>query len=293
LEGIVHEGINSNWYGFPVRRAAEFDLLATIRGNQPGGPATAAHLNAPLDIAVDTAGNLFIADTQNSRIRKVTPAGVITTVAGNGTQGFSGDGGPATSAKLNDPSGVAVDTAGSLFIADSSNNRIRKVTPDGVISTVAGNGSAGYSGDGGPATTAQLNSLGGVAVDTAGNLFIADSGNNCVRKVTTSGVINTIAGTKLYFVGSGVTEPEAIENPRPAYTDEAKKNRVDGFLILQAIVRANGRVDSFKVIKSLGFGLDESAINTIATKWRFKPGTFKGVPVDVQVNITVTFRLYE
>ncbi len=104
---------------------------------------------------MDAAGNLFIADYSNNRIRKVTRDGVISTVAGNGIRGFSGDGGPATSAQLSYPSGVAVDTAGNLFIADYSNNRIRKVTPAGMISTAAGDGTPGFSGDGGPATSAQ------------------------------------------------------------------------------------------------------------------------------------------
>ena len=123
---------------------------------------------------MDSAGNLYIADTDNNRIRKVSN-GVITTVAGNGTQGFSGDNGPATSAQLNGPDGVAVDSAGNLYIADTDNNRIRKVS-NGVITTVAGNGTSGFSGDNGPATSAQLDDPYGVAVDSAGNLYIADTG---------------------------------------------------------------------------------------------------------------------
>ena len=123
---------------------------------------------------MDAAGNLYIADSGNNSIRKVAPNGTITTVAGNGTQGYSGDGGPATSAELNYPYGVAVDAAGNLYIADTSNYRVRKVTPDGTITTVAGNGTEGYSGDGGPATSAGLGMPQGVAVDAAGNLYIAD-----------------------------------------------------------------------------------------------------------------------
>src|SRR5262249_43599938 len=140
-----------------------------------GGPATSAQLNVPFGVAVDGAGNLYIADLRNSRIRKVTTDGLISTVAGNETTGYSGDGGPATSAQLNSPNGVAVDGAGNLYIADYSNNRIRRVTTDGLISTVAGNGTRGYSGDGGPATFAQLSGPAGVALDAAGNLNIADS----------------------------------------------------------------------------------------------------------------------
>jgi len=159
-----------------------------------GGPATSAGLSYPSGVAVDAGGNLYIADRYNGRIRKVTPAGVITTVAGNGTFGFSGDNGPATSAGLYLPSGVAVDASGNLYIADTANNRTRKVTPAGVITTVAGNGTSGFSGDNGPATSAGLNGPVGVAVDTGGNLYIADHGNDRIRKVTPAGVITTVAG---------------------------------------------------------------------------------------------------
>ena len=142
-----------------------------------GGPATSALLGRPVGgVAIDAAGNLFIEDMGNNRIRKVTLDGIISTVAGNGMSGFSGDGGPATSARFRFESGplvsgIAVDAAGNLFIADTSNYRIRKVTPAGIISTVAGNGTLGFSGDGGPATAAQLNYPYNVAVDTAGNIF--------------------------------------------------------------------------------------------------------------------------
>jgi sugar lactone lactonase YvrE len=160
-----------------------------------GGPAASAQLNVPVGVAVDAAGNLFIADTLNNRIRKVTPAGIISTVAGTGTSGFSGDGGPATSAQLAFPGGVAVDAAGNLFIADTENDCIRKVAPAGIISTVAGTGTAGFSGDGGPAAFAKLNVPVGVSVDAAGNLFIADTFNNRIRKVIPAGTISTAAGT--------------------------------------------------------------------------------------------------
>ena len=189
---------------------AQSGIITTIAGNGisgysgDGGPATSAQFNGPYGIAVDMAGDLFIADKNNERVRKVTPDGVISTVAGNGTIGFNGDEGPATSAQLFGPYGVAVDTAGDLFIADAANERVRKVTPDGVISTVAGNGTSGYSGDGNSATSAQLNTPHAVAVDTAGNLFIADYGNNCIRKVTPNGVISTVAGNgSLGYSGDG------------------------------------------------------------------------------------------
>ena len=157
-----------------------------------GGPATKALLNYPEDVALDSAGNLYIADTGNNVIRKVDSKGVITTVAGTGTAGYSGDNGPATSAELNLPYGLAVDSSGNLYIADWGNNRIREVSK-GIIRTVAGTGTAGYSGNGGPATSAQINNPYGVAVDGS-TLYIADTGNHAIRKVS-KGVITTVAGT--------------------------------------------------------------------------------------------------
>ncbi len=184
-----------------IRKVDTSGVITTVAGtggygfSGDGGPATAARLAFPGGVAVDGAGNLFIADTSNQRIRKVDMAGVITTVAGTGERGFSGDGGPAPAAGLAVPEGVAVDGAGNLFIADTSNQRIRKVDTAGVITTVAGTGRFGFSGDGGPAAAARLAFPRGVAVDGAGNLFIADWGNNQIRKVDTSGVITTVAGT--------------------------------------------------------------------------------------------------
>src|SRR5271157_4458049 len=150
------------------------------------GPATAAVLNAPNTVAVDSAGDLFIADANNHAVREVVKAtGDIITVAGNGKAGYSGDNGPATAAELNDAYGVAVDAVGDLFFADDGNNRVREVVKaTGDIITVAGNGKAGYSGDNGPATAAELNDAYGVAVDAAGDVFVADPANNVVREIT-------------------------------------------------------------------------------------------------------------
>jgi uncharacterized protein (TIGR03437 family) len=180
-------------------------MITTVAGNGnagfsgDGGPATSASLYQPWGVAVDSGGNLYVADSDNNRIRKVS-GGTITTVAGNGNQGFSGDGGPATSASLSGPSGVAVDSAGNLYIVDGY--RIRKVS-GGTITTVAGNGNQGFSGDGGPATSASINAPSGVAVDSAGNLYIADEYNNRIRKVS-GGTITTVAGNGVMaFSGDG------------------------------------------------------------------------------------------
>jgi mucin-19 len=189
-----------------VRKIGPDGIISTVAGtggfgfSGDGGPAAAAQIQ-PLGIAVDSAGDLFIADTNNQRIRKVAPNGVITTIAGNGTNGFSGDGGPGVAAQLSFPTRIALDGAGNVFISDTSNNRIRKLTPSGVISTVAGNGSRGFSGDGGAATAAQFFNPTGIAVDNSGNLFIADNGNTRVRMVNGSGVISTIAGTGIQGLG--------------------------------------------------------------------------------------------
>jgi NHL repeat len=161
-----------------------------------GGPATAAQLSFPVGVDIDASGNLYVTEWGNDRVRKVTPAGIISTVAGSGTEGFSGDGGPATAAQLSSPADVAVDGAGNLFIADFGNNRIRKVDTSGNITTVAGTGAAAFGGDGGPATAADIYSPAGIDVDFFGNLLIADSGNNRIRRVSPSGTIITVAGVQ-------------------------------------------------------------------------------------------------
>jgi sugar lactone lactonase YvrE len=147
------------------------------------GPATNASLFSPSSIALDMVGNLFIADTANHRIRRVTPNGIITTVAGNGAAGFSGDNGVAVAASLNNPLGVTIDRAGNMFIADTFNNRIRRVSPNGIITTVAGDGTPLFGGDGNLATRSGLNGPSGVAVDSTGNLLIVDSRNQTIRLV--------------------------------------------------------------------------------------------------------------
>lgn len=159
-----------------------------------GGPAIKATLNEPDGVCIDAAGNLYIADLYNERIRKVTAQGIISTIAGNGQAGYSGDGGPAVAAELDLPGGLAVDAAGNVYFADYDNSCIRKVSTSGIISTYAGNGQQGFKGDGGPANSAELNRPTGVAVDNAGNLYIADYQNDRIRKVNTNGIISTVAG---------------------------------------------------------------------------------------------------
>ncbi|MBK1717696.1 RHS repeat-associated core domain-containing protein, partial [Thiocystis violacea] len=193
-----------------VRKVTPDGMITTVAGNGSGGsgsngdggPAIAVSLGRPVGVAVSPDGSLYIADASAGRVRKVGPDGIITTVAGNGAGYWGGDGGPATSASLMGPSAIALGADGSLYIAeslDSSNQyvrsfRVRKVGPDGIISTVAGSNNAGYSGDGGPAVSALLSSPSGLAIGRDGSLYIADYGNQRIRQIGTDGIITTVAG---------------------------------------------------------------------------------------------------
>lgn len=188
-----------------IRQVGLDGIIKTIVGTGPvgsragsfggdGGPAAQANLRAPVSVLFDREGNLYIGDRDNSTIRKVGPQGTITTIAGIGTRGYVGDSGPATRAQLDQPEGMAFDGAGNLYVVDSANNRIRKIDTHGIITTLAGTGTAGYTGDGGPALQAQMQPD-DLVFDPAGNLYIAEFGNHVVRKIDTKGIIRTIAGT--------------------------------------------------------------------------------------------------
>ena len=188
-----------------------------------GGQATAAQLTLPLDVTVDAAGNAYIADWSSSRVRKVSPSGVISTFAGTGTMGFSGDGGPASAAQIIEAAGVATDAAGNVYVADFDNHRVRKINTAGIISTYVGTGSPGYSGDGFPATAAQIGSPWGLTVDGAGNLYVSDEYQHRIRKVNSAGIISTYVGTGVSgFSGDGGPATAAqIGQPSYMATDAA------------------------------------------------------------------------
>jgi len=223
-----------------------------------GGNATSAQLNGPYAIAVDAAGNQYLVDLLNNRVRKIDPSGVITTIAGTGVAGFSGDGGLATSAQLNTPTGVAVDAAGNIFIADMQNHRIRMVQA-GVITTVAGTGIGGFSGDGGAATAAQLQFPFGIALDGAGNLYIADTFNGRLRKVTAAtGIITTLAGNgtaegyggdggQAIFAGLGLFKGAAVDGAGNLYIagfDTHRVRKVDAATGIISTVAGRGTAGS-------------------------------------------------
>ena len=219
-----------------MRSLSGTDVITTIAGDGTegyvgdNGPATSAQISFPVGIAVDASGNIYIADTGNNRIRKVTnpgSSGMISTVAGNGYSGYSGDGVRAIFAQVNFPYGITVDASGNIYFAEYGYSRIRKVTNpgiSGIISTVAGNGASGYLFDGVLATSAQLNNPRGVAVDASGNIYIADTVNHRIRKVTnpgSTGMISTVAGNGAsgYSGDGGLATSAQLDNPYAVAVD--------------------------------------------------------------------------
>ena len=265
-----------------VLRVDTSGIITTMAGNGEigfsgdGGPAVEAWLNTPLGVTVDEAGNVYIADWGNHRIRRVDGSGIITTIAGTGERGFSGDGGPAVEASLWHPEGVTVDGGGNLYIADWGNHRIRRVDGSGVITTIAGIGESGFGGDGGPAAGAWLNTPLGVAVDTSGNVYIADTYNDRIRRVDGSGIITTVAGTgESGFGGDGGPAGEAqLDSPRGV--------AVDGSGNLFIADANNGRI---RRVNSLG------AITKVASRLHWPTGVAVDGLGNVYIADTVDHRI--
>jgi sugar lactone lactonase YvrE len=213
--------------GHTVRKVDPDGTITTVAGTgEPdfsgdGGPATKTRLNVPFAVAVDREGNLYITDEGNYRIRKVDKEGIIITFAGTGEDRHSGDGGPATSAQLRDPGGIAFDAQGNLYVADYTS--VRKIDPSGTITTVAGTGEVGFSGDGGPATEAKLTAY-DVALDHKGNIYICDLENQRIRKVDRDGIIHTVAGSgkKGYSGDGGPATKAALKDPWGIAVDREK-----------------------------------------------------------------------
>lgn len=239
-----------------IRKIDVAGNISTIAGtgvagySGDGGTAITAKINHPMGIATDAAGNVFFADFNNNVVRKINLAGTITTIAGNGTAGFAGDGGPAAApaCELNSPVAVFVDGGNNIYISDNGNQRIRRISPGGIINTIAGTGATGYVGDGGPAIAAVLNQPYGLYVDAVPNVYFADAGNNVIRKISVGGVITTIAGTGVAgFSGDGGLAIAAkLNNPTGVFLNN------QGYLLIAD--RYNNRI---RIIDSCGY------INTI------------------------------
>ncbi len=249
-----------------VRRALGTSYtMTTVAGNGEsgfagdGGPAAKAKLTRPCAVAVDHRGNLYIADSGNHRIRKVAPDGTITTFAGTGEPGFDGDGGPAARAQLNAPYGVSVDRHGQVFVADQQNYRIRKVTPAGTITTIAGDGRKGFDGDGGPAVRAALNYPDATVSDDKGHLYIADAGNHRVRKVDPDGTITTVAGTVRGYSGDGGPAAHAQLNLPASLAIDPQGNLFVGDLANHAVrkVSPSGTITTVAGTGDRGFNGDD------------------------------------
>ncbi len=203
---------------FPFTLSAQ--IITTIAGGGSsglgdGGQATNAELDRPTSVAKDNTGNVYITDRQNNRIRKVSSTGIITTVAGTGAAGFGGDGTAATLATMNQPYGITVDNSGNIYFSDGENHRVRKINTAGIITTIAGTGATTSGGDGGQATDAQVGWPAGIAIDNSGNIYITESENHCVRKVSPSGIITTIAGTGMagYSGNNGPAIAAKLDQP--------------------------------------------------------------------------------
>ncbi len=208
----------ADWANGRIRMVNTAGIINTFAGSTPGfggdgGPATAANLAAVSDVAIDSLGNVYIADEANKRVRMVNTSGIISTFAGIGVQSYSGDGGPATAAEIGQVTGLITDANNNLYIADQTNNRIRMVNTSGIITTIAGNGVASYSGDGGDATAAEINNPGTVAIDKSGILYIGDWYNQRTRMINTSGIISTLAGNGVQsYSGDGGPATDAELN---------------------------------------------------------------------------------
>ncbi len=198
-----------DYYNNTIRKISPAGIITTIAGtgasgnSGDGGLATAAKISQPEGICVDNAGNIYFVARGFNLIKKISTIGIISTIAGTGLAGYTGDGGPATAARLNQPIGISIDNAGDLFICDDGNNVIREINTAGIITTIAGTGTAGFSGDGGPATAAMMSDPGELALDNAGNLYVSDRGNYRIRKISSTGIITTIAGGTSGYYGDG------------------------------------------------------------------------------------------
>jgi sugar lactone lactonase YvrE len=267
--------------GQRIRKVTLAGAISTYAGtgiagfSGDGGPAKAATLSNPTGLTFDPAGNLIVADQGNNRIRKIDTTGTITTIAGTGAIGYSGDGGPALLATFNAPYAVAYDAAGSLYITDILNYVVRVVNTSGIISTYAGNGTAGYRGDGGPATSSSLNFPRGMAFDSSGNLYIADTANHRVRVVNPAGTINTFAGNGVRGYGGdgGLATNARIGNPRGVAVHSGRLYISNGGqATTRSVVISTGIIRTYAGYGFAGFGYDGDGNALLSSRFAIPSG---------------------
>jgi RHS repeat-associated protein len=248
-----------------------------------GGPAAQAQLSTPVGVAFGADGSLYVSDAHNERIRKIDRNGIITTIAGTGQAGFAGDGGPALQAQLDTPASLSVGPDGSIFFYDADNNRVRRITPDGIIKTVAGTGSSGFSGDGGPATQARIASVCFIKVGPDGSLYIMEPNGQRVRRVDTNGIIRTIAGTGVQgFSGDGGPATQA----KLAFPTGLAVGRDGSLYIADGLNGRVRKVDRAGIITTYAGGGTPATGNgdggpALQAKFQFFSGFSVGVDIDI------------
>ncbi len=277
---------NGNYYicdedNSMVMRVGPDGIINVVAGNGllsrtgDGGLAVNASLNTPISIAVDAAGNIYIGESGGS-IRKVTTDGIINTIAGSDTHGYAGDGGPATQAQFSRPIGLAVDSSGNLYVADTDNEVIRKIDANGIVSTFAGNGKLGFAGDKGPATSAQLNTPTRLAVDTAGNLYIVDFFNSRVRKVSKSIITTVLGGGEMFSEGIPATSSAGL--PQAVAVDPS-----GNIYVVDYFFGGVRKIDINGIVNTVAGGSGNSGFagdGGPALKAQFNFGIFSSVAVD-------------
>ena len=269
-----------------IRKVNSNGVITTYAGNGQtgysgdGGPATQASFNVITGIALDASGNLYATDSWNNCVRKISTSGIISTIAGNGQSGYSGDGGPANMALLASPEDVAVDKIGNIFIS-TGDRRIRKIALDGTISTFAGVGTMGYSGNGGPAVNAEFNSPVSIALDDLGNMYVADCYNHVVRKINTSGVVSTIVGTGVggYSGDGGLATAAQLYNPIAVALDAANN----------LYITAEGRI---RKVDQNGIITTVAGIQSITYSGDGGPATSAGLGFPQKISIDSDGNLY-